>query len=219
MPEKYLYYGNLGVTEKQFQIEKFVGLALYPKNDREIKHNALDTLPFDNESISKIQSQDVFEHLPYKSIPKIFDDIYRVMRTGGVFRLSVPDYRSPLLKRRSIYDYRGNVLGDLLMGAKVSYDYTEAQKTGFNPEHPIKVEFSGDGDAHIWFPRYESILDLIIHSKIRHCREIVFYQYYLSDYTYVCDSVPENEMYVMRCAPNDERSNGKPISIVVDFVK
>jgi SAM-dependent methyltransferase len=219
MSEKYLYFGNLGTNEKQFQIKEFLGLALHPKHDREIKHNALDTLPFENDSISKVQSQDVFEHLPYDSIPKIFDDIFRVMKTGGVFRLSVPDYRSPLSKKRSVYDYRGNVLGDLMMGASVSYDFTEGQKTGWNPEHPIMVKFSGNGNAHIWFPRYESVLDLIIHSKIRHCREIMFYQYYLNDDTYVCDSIPENEMYVMRCAPNDKRSGGKPISIVVDFVK
>jgi SAM-dependent methyltransferase len=219
MTEKYLYYGNLSKNEKQFQIKEFLGLALYPRHDREIRHNALDTLPFEDDSISKVQSQDVFEHLPFGSISKIFDDIYRVMKIGGVFRLSLPDYRSPLLKKRSVYDYRGNVLGDLRMGARVSYGRAEGQKIGWNSELPIKVEFSGDGDAHIWFPLYESVLDLIIRSKIRHCREILFYQYYLNDHTYVCNSIPENEMYVIRCAENDKRNGEKPISIVVDFVK
>jgi hypothetical protein len=208
--EKYLYYGNLGVNEQQYGVEQFIGLALYPRHDREIKHNSLDRLPFENESIKKIQSQDVFEHLPYESITKIFDDIYRVLKVDGVFRLSVPDYRSPLLKKRSVYNYKGCVIGDLMMGARVSYDGDAGS---------VKTDFSTDGNAHIWFPRYELILDLVIQSKLRLCRSICFYQYFTDEDNYVCNPIPEDEMYVMRCVPNDPRANGMPISIVVDFMK
>ena len=207
---KYLYYGNLGVNERQYSVDQFIGLALHPGHDREIKHNALDRLPFDNESIQKIQSQDVFEHLPYASITKIFDDIYRVLKVDGVFRLSVPDYRSPLLKKRSVYNHKGCVIGDLMMGARVSYD-------GGNGS--VKTDFSTDGNAHIWFPKYELILDLVIQSKLRLCSKICFYQYFADEESYVCNPIPEDEMYVMRCVPNDPRANGMPISIVVDFTK
>jgi hypothetical protein len=31
--------------------------------------------------------------------------------------------------------------------------------------------------------------------------------------------VPENEMFVQRAAPHDQRAGGAPISIIADFVK
>lgn len=208
--EQYLYFGNLGLGERQFQIANFIGLALHPSHDREIKHNALEALPFPENSILKIQSQDVFEHLPFENLPFVLDEIYRVLKPAGVFRLSVPDYRSPLLKKRSIFDDRQRVIGDLMMGASATYDSATAQ---------TKVTFSQDGNAHLWFPKYELILDLIVKSDIRKCATIKFYQCFTNDENFLTEPIPENEMFVLRSLPHDNRSNGKPISIVVDFVK
>ena len=135
MEKQYLYFGGLGRNERQYLIPNFIGLALNPTHDREMKQNALDVLPFSDESISKIQSQDVFEHLPFDKLPFVFDEIYRVLRRGGVFRLSVPDYRSPLLKRRSIYNEKGMVIGDLMMGSTAVYDdATAAMKVNFTTD-------------------------------------------------------------------------------------
>src|ERR1700709_2580422 len=156
--EQYLYFGSLGLHERQFQIPNFIGLALHPAHDREIKHNLTDPLPFADGSIAKIQAQDVLEHVPFENVPAILDEIRRVLRPGGLFRLSVPDYRSPVLKRRSIYDARGRVTGDLMMGATPWFDETTGE---------AKVRFSDDGHAHIWFPRYELVTHLILKSEIR----------------------------------------------------
>jgi SAM-dependent methyltransferase len=208
--EHYLYFGNLGRAERQFQIPNFVGLALVPSHDREIAHNALDALPFSDDSIPKIQSQDVFEHLPFERLPFVMDEIYRVLKPGGVFRLSVPDYRSPLLKKRSIYDDRGKVIGDLMMGASAKYNAANGT---------TKVNFTEDGNAHLWFPKYELILELIVKSNIRKCNRIKFHQCFLDDETFLSDPIPQDEMFVIRSIPNDMRSNGMPISIVTDFEK
>lgn len=208
--EQYLYFGNLGRAERQFQIPNFVGLALVPSHDREIKHNALDALPFIDDSIPKIQSQDVFEHLPFERLPFVTDEIYRFLKPGGVFRLSLPDYRSPLLKNRSIYDDKGKVIGDLMMGASVKY----------NPANgTTKVSFTDDGNAHLWFPKYEMMLEHIIKSNIRKCSRIKFYQCFVDDDTFLSEPIPEDEMFVIRSIPHDVRSNGMPISIVIDFEK
>jgi SAM-dependent methyltransferase len=86
----YLYYGSMRKEEPQYSNPKFMCLALEPKTEKEIKHNAYDKLNFPENSIAKIQSQDVFEHLDYNRLPAIFDDIYRVLKKGGVFRLSTP---------------------------------------------------------------------------------------------------------------------------------
>jgi SAM-dependent methyltransferase len=207
--EPYLYFGSLGQHERQFQVGNFIGLALEPAHDREIKHNLTDPLPYPNDSIAKIQAQDVFEHLPFEKVPFVLDEIYRVLKPGGTFRLSVPDYRSPVQKRRSIYDARGRVIGDLLMGATSYLD----PATG-----DARVRFSGEGEAHLWFPRYELITHLVLKSELRKT-QIHFYQGFIDDHSYLCEPVPENEMFVQRAAPHDRRAGGAPTSIIADFIK
>ena len=207
--EQYLYFGSLGLHERQYQIANFTGLSLTPAHDREMKHNLTDPLPFADNSIAKIQAQDVLEHVPFEKAASILDEVYRVLRPGGVFRLSVPDYRSPVLKRRSIYDARGRVIGDLLMGATSYLDQASGD---------ARVRFSEDGDAHLWFPRYELITHLVLQSEIRKAA-IHFYQGFIDDHTYLCEPVPENEMFVQRAAPHDRRAGGAPVSIIADFVK
>ena len=207
--EHYLYFGSLGLHERQFQIPNFLGLALNPAHEREIKHDLADALPFADASIAKVQAQDVLEHLAFERVPFVLDEIYRVLKPGGIFRLSVPDYRSPVLKRRSIYDARGRVIGDLMMGATSYLD----PATG-----DVRVRFSEDGDAHLWFPRYELITHLVLKSDIRKAG-IHFYQGFIDDHSFLCEPVPENEMFVLRAAPHDRRANGAPTSIIADFVK
>jgi SAM-dependent methyltransferase len=206
----YLYFGNLGESEPQFKVPNFVGLALKPRHDREIVHNVLSRLPFADGLITKVQAQDVFEHLPKESVVGVFDDVYRVLAPGGVFRLSVPDYRSPLLKGRSIYNSRGEVIADLLMGGTAKYD---AKTTKY------RAEYGTDGNAHLWFPTYQELLDLVIKSKIRFCQNIIFYHYFIDDVNAVILPFPENEMPIWRAPPKDMRANGNPISIIVDFIK
>lgn len=207
--ERYLYFGSLGPQERQYRIPNFTGLALKPAHDREIAHNAVDPLPFADGSIAKVQAQDVFEHLPFERVPQVMDEVWRVLKPGGVFRLSVPDYRSPVLERRSVYDFRGRVIGDLMMGASPYFDGASGD---------ARVRFSEDGEAHLWFPRYELVTHLILKSQLRKA-EIKFYQCFLDDHSFLCEPVPENEMFVQRAAPHDRRAGGQPVSIVADFFK
>jgi SAM-dependent methyltransferase len=207
--EPYLYFGNLGPHERQFQIPNFIGLALQPRHEREIKHDLTAPLPYPDDSIAKIQAQDVLEHLPFHKVSFVLDEIYRVLRPAGIFRLSVPDYRSPVHKRRSVYDWRGRVTGDLLMGAQPYFDDASGD---------VRIRFAGDGEAHLWFPRYELVTHLVLNSEIRKST-IRFYQGFLDDQTYLAEPFPEEEMFVVRALPHDRRAGGQPVSIVADFVK
>jgi len=207
--EPYLYLGSLGQHERQFQIPNFIGLALVPAHDREIKHDLASPLPYPDNSIAKIQAQDVLEHLAFEKVPFVLDEVYRVLKPGGIFRLSVPDYRSPVQKRRSLYDARGRVIGDLMMGASSYFD----PATG-----DAEMRFSQDGEAHLWFPRYEMITHLVLKSEIRKAR-IHFYQAFIDDHSYLCEPVPDDEMFVQRAAPHDRRGGGAPTSIIADFTK
>lgn len=205
-----LYYGNLLPDEAQFASGRFVGLAFAPKYPRDIRHDAYDRLALPDDCIRRIQSQDVFEHLEYERIPAIFDDIHRVLAPGGMFRLSLPDYLSAPLRRRSVFDANGQILGDLMMGAKVGYDSASGG---------VAVRFTTDGDAHVWFPDYQQVARLILRSSIRFCRRIEFHHYHLTASSWVCNPFPDEGMPVMRAPPRDMRANGAPVSLIVDFLK
>ena len=210
MSNVYLYYGNIYPYEKQFNINKFIGLALNPLFKKDVRHNALSRLPWNDNTIEKIQSQDVFEHIHFEKLPNVLNDIFRVLKPNGVFRLSLPDYNSSALLSDCVFDDKGNILADLSSGSSVIYD----KKNG-----GLKVLNSENDSPHLWFPTYDKLNELINNSSIKSCKNIVFYQYFKDKENFVCDSIPENEMFVLRAAPHDNRAGGKPISIVIDFIK
>ena len=152
----------------------------------------------------------MLEHLPFERVPFVLDEIYRVLKPGGIFRLSVPDYRHPIHKRRSLHDGRGRVIGDLLMGASASLDPASGE---------VKIHFAPGGEAHLWFPRYELITHLVLKSQLRKCARITFHQGFLDDFTFLAEPFAENEMFVLRALPHDRRAGGQPVSLVADFVK
>jgi len=206
----YLYYGSMRKEEPQYSNPKFLCLALEPKTKKEIRHSAYDKLNFPENSIAKIQSQDVFEHLEYNKLPAIFDDIYRVLKKGGVFRLSMPDYNCPAMRKECVFDENGNIMVDVSCGGTVVYDRSIPGK---------RANFIDTGDAHLWFPTFENVEFLINQSEIRNSSKISFYHYWLNDKEFHAEEIPENEMFVQRVPPFDMRENGRPISLVVDFYK
>lgn len=86
-----IYFGSLPINQYQYCEADFIGLALKPSHDRELKHDLHDPLPFENDAAEKIQAQDVIEHLDINKVCDIFNEIYRVLVKDGIFRLSVPD--------------------------------------------------------------------------------------------------------------------------------
>jgi SAM-dependent methyltransferase len=205
----YLYFGNLYPHEPQYSSGLFRGLALVAKFDRDIQFDARSPLPFPDASIAGFQSQDVFEHIEYEKLSRIFDDIFRCLSPGGIFRLSLPDYNGPMLRRRSVFDSHGRILCDLAMGGAVTCAVNE----------DIKVRFSNGGDSHIWFPTWSNLLHLVISSQLRKCDEITLQHGWLNEHDSVCRPFDGSIMPVLRAPPRDMRADGKPISLIVDFVK
>lgn len=207
--ERYLYFGNLLPYEKQYVSGMFAGLALVPRYANDIRHDARDPLPFADGSVPGFQSQDVFEHFEYSSVPRVLDEIYRCLRPGGLFRLSRPDYNSPLLRGRAVYDDEGRILCDVAMGGRLACKLNER----------VTVSFPAGGDAHVWFPTYDGLLRLLIASDIRRCASIEVHHAWFSRHEYVCKPFDQSLMPVQRSPPSDMRAGGKPVSLVVDFVK
>lgn len=208
--DNFIYFGNLLPDEPQYKSGLFYGLALIPRFDKDILHDARCRMPFSDGSIAGFQAQDVFEHIPYDDLTSILDDIFRCLRSGGIFRLSVPDYNSPLLRRRSVYDCDGNILCDLAMGGHVS-----APISG-----PVQVRFiASAGEAHLWFPTYVNLMRLVLSSEIRKCASIKVHHAWFDERSYICEPFDQRTMPVGRVPPGDMRADGKPISLVVDFIK
>ena len=205
----YLYFGNLFSESSQYKSGLFHGLALYPKSDRDIQHDARLPLPFANEEIAGFQSEDVFEHLEYERIGGVLDEVYRCLKRDGRFRLSLPDYNSPLLRSRSVFASDGEILCDIAMGGKV-----ESKLSG-----SVEVSFAPGGNAHLWFPTYQQVLEAILSSQLRKCSEVRFLHGWISRTRYFCHTFEQGHMPVSRIPPFDMRADGKPISIVVDFIK
>jgi SAM-dependent methyltransferase len=206
----YLYFGSMHKHEPQYSNPRFICLALEPKSEKEIRHDAYDELSFPENSISKIQSQDVFEHLEYEKIPFVLDEIFRVLKPGGVFRLSMPDYNSPAMRKECVFDENGEIMVDISCGGSVIYDRNIPGK---------RAVFINTGDAHLWFPTYEKTKLLISKSNIRGSTDIIFRQHWINQESFISDNIPDEEMFVQRAPPHDMRAGGKPVSIVVDFVK
>ena len=195
----YLYCGDYNGNNKSF-----IGLSLHQSNDSHIKHDiTLKTPLFDN-SVDIIQSEDVFEHIDYEKLHNVIDEFYRILKPGGLLRISVPDYRCDVLYNRSVKDSFGNVIFD--KGGGGSYD----QKTK-------KVI----GGGHVWFPNYEKVSELLCNSAFKKEGIIEFLHYYDENNTPVMKSIDYQKGYIQRTPDHDKRVQNprRPMSIVVDCYK
>jgi predicted SAM-dependent methyltransferase len=189
----YLYAGD--IIGRPVSMSHFIGLSL-TKNDRyHIIHDVRDTIPLPDNSVTFYQSEDVFEHIPYDSVPKIFEEIYRVLKEKCYFRLSMPDYRCDFLLNRSTKDKLGSIIFD--------------SGGGGSPKNP----------GHIWFPNYEKVVWLFENSKFRNSYKVL--HGYLPDGTPIMEEIDYNIGYILRTPDHDKRvqSPRRPMSIVVDAIK
>jgi predicted SAM-dependent methyltransferase len=203
-----LYLGNLTEELPQYKTGNFAGLALQRLSHRDLIVDLRKELPFESESISKIQAEDVLEHLEFDDCISLLNECFRLLIPGsGIIRISVPDYRSIVLKKRSVYNANGTILGDLLTSTEVKY-CKECEE--------LAVIKSCDGNSHLWFPQIENVQKLVSSSDFRNSNSN-FYQYYKSDNSPVNEKYPDLDMPVSRTPPNDMRAGGNPISIVFDL--
>jgi predicted SAM-dependent methyltransferase len=99
-------------------------------------------LPFGNETVEKINCSHLLEHLTYEEGRQFLKECYRVLRKGGVIRISVPDVKklakmyikgkikelqtlNPELYNKSDVEIFWNVVTS---GHKSAYDYNLLKK-------------------------------------------------------------------------------------------
>lgn len=208
----YLYAGSM--REGRRDKYPFVGLCLSdgpdalrvrvdPDMDFHIQHNITKRMDVLDNTVDIYQAEDVMEHIEYDLLPVVFNDIYRALKPGGLFRLSVPDYRCDVLYARSKKDDQGNLLFDPGGGGR--YDPVSRRPVG----------------GHLWFPKFENVSAIFDRTKFAK-EKTNFLHYYPEDGTEgVCKDIDYSLGDIGRTPDNDDRvkTPRRPMSLVVDAIK
>ena len=173
----------------------WIGLSVKKGDERHIRHDITTEMPIPEASVDNYYAEDVFEHIKYESLPDVVEEIFRVLRPGGLFRLAVPDYGCDFLVNRSIKDGEGNIIKD----------------PGGDMEVP----------GHVWFPRIDSVRGLLRDSPFATNGMIRFLHYYTMEGKPVMQPIDHSLGKVFRTPDFDRRvqSPPRPMSLVVDCFK
>ena len=189
-----LYAGDVPEMD---QYDGWIGLSIAKGDSRHILHDITKPFPIADNSVDAFQAEDVFEHIRYEDLPSVLNEIFRVLKPGGQFRLSVPDYGCDVLQERSIKDSSGKIVFD-----------PEGGGTLGNP-------------GHIWFPRKDAVRELIDKSLFAQNGHVNFLHYYNMDGSFVVEPVDYSEGHVDRTPDFDVRVKYpyRPMSMIIDLVK
>ena len=181
----------------------FIGLQLQECNNYNIQHNVLNKMDLYDNSVDIYQSEDVFEHIEYDSLDNVINEIYRVLKPGGLFRLSMPDYRCDVLYNRSEKNEKNEIIFD--KGGGGDYDYEN------------KKVING---GHVWFPKYELVETLLNKTNFENSK-IKYLHYYDINNNSVTRTINYIKGYIERTPDNDKRVQNpyRVMSIVVDCYK
>ena len=197
----FLYAGYLPPDRIERTKKDWVGVALDRSDNLHIQHDITTKMPIEDGTVDLYQSEDVFEHIEYESLPFVINDIYRALKPGGIMRISMPDYRCDVLFNRSMKNERGEIIFDAMGGGTYNRELNKVMDGG-----------------HLWFPRYETVKSLLDRTNFKYFN---FYHYYDQNNNPVCQSINYSLGWVDRTPDNDDRVKNpfRPMSIVVDSIK
>lgn len=189
-----LYAGNIPEKKKY---EDWIGLSLYTDDKKHIVQDITNKLPFTDESIDIFQSEDVFEHIDYQRLRSVINEIHRVLKKEGMFRLSMPDYGCDVLRMRSVLN--------------------EKEEIVFDPEGGGTI----DNPGHRWFPKFDTVKKLLETTKFNETSTIKYLHYYKPNGTPVINEIDHTIAKVDRTPDFDKRVQNphRPMSIVIDIIK
>lgn len=200
----YLYAGDLSEQLiEQGQDNKFIGLSLSQNNENHILFDITKKFPLQENTVDIFCSEDVMEHIDYELQINIFNEIYRILKPNGIFRLAVPDYRCDVLFERTLKTKKGELKFDPGGGGKYS-----------------KLRRKVIDGGHIWFPNYENVKNIFDNSNFED-KKIDFLHCYINDNDFVLKDIDYDICYIQRTPDYDLRVSNprRPMSIVVDAMK
>lgn len=84
-------YLNVGCGHHYSQAPEWINLDFDSTGPNVVKHNLLNGIPFDDESFDVVYQSHVLEHFTKKDGENLISECFRVLKTGGVLRIAVPD--------------------------------------------------------------------------------------------------------------------------------
>ena len=191
----HLYAGD--VPEGRPYHAPVVGLSLSYDDDRHILHDIRKPLPLPDNSVESYQSESVMEYIDWWLWPQIISEAHRVLVRGGIFRLSVPDYRADVLRARCRYNESGMVC--------------------YDPGGGVDVK---------WFPTVESVMWLCEQSDFWRYNGIYSGIINLmhgihEDGRVTMEDIDYSRGYIKRTPDHDTRAQNprRVLSLVVDLIK
>jgi SAM-dependent methyltransferase len=195
-------YLNAGMIADQTHYKEYIGLDLTLNNKDHICFDLTKRMPLPDNSVDRFHSEDTFEHIEYSELPKVLNEVFRVLKVGGRMRLALPDYRCDVLYHRTVKDTNGSLLFDAGGG-------------GYFKDGKVC------GGGHVWFPSFENVTELLAKSLFNEKSEVIFYHYYDQDGKGQTNEIDYTLGWVQRTPDNDKRVMVpyRPMSIVVDCIK
>jgi len=196
-----LYAGDLPRSYPQYHTH--YGLSPQPTTRRTIKHDIRDPMPLAENTVTVYQAEDVLEHIEPERLGDVIADIYRVLKPGGLFRLSVPDYRFNYYAHRCVRKPDGTILFDPGGGGRL-------------------VNGRPALGAHLWFPTTEVVLKVLQNSPFGgQGGQIRMLHGYLQDGTSLMEPIDYKLGFIQRTPDHDPRGRHpyRPVSIVADCLK
>ncbi len=105
------YAGDIFDTDRINRSDIY-GLSLTRHDDRHICHNIKEPYPIPDCSIASYEAEDVLEYIDENSMPFVIKEILRILKPGGLLRICMPDYNSPIMKKRTMVNENGEFLFD-----------------------------------------------------------------------------------------------------------
>lgn len=174
------------------------GLSINKTDKKHIFHDITEPYPLPDDCVDSYQAEDVLEHIEYHEMIPVLNEIHRILKPGALFRISVPDYRAPYLRRIAMSDESGNILYDPDGGC--GYDENGVQKGG-----------------HMWFPTYDIMKSLLTQSRFN---AVNFCCYYDEHGKPVIKNIDYSKGYVQRTPENYDGVNTSELfTMVIDCYK
>jgi len=76
--------------------ENYISVDINPPHEGlSVKHDVREPIPLAEQSVTRILSEDLVEHLKTAEIKALLKECFRLLKPQGVMRIGVPDYDNP----------------------------------------------------------------------------------------------------------------------------
>ncbi|MGB3239644.1 MAG: tetratricopeptide repeat protein [Geitlerinemataceae cyanobacterium] len=166
-----LYTGSQLELAKQ---QGWIGISNCQSDEEHIQYSWQKPFPLPDNLVDVFVCDNFLQHIsPHQLLNVVFPELYRILKPGGVLRISLPDYYSNTLWGRSWKDKGGKPYFDPGGGGKWN---------------PARKQVTHGG--HVWFPTYEQLESLIELSPLHYC-QIDWLHYYTQNGDVIMNA-PEN---------------------------